>query len=261
MTPAIRLFHLTLASVVTLLITTGCAIQTNRNGQVEYQFDNAELLGKVVQTVRMPDGSQARLRLLDGNLSIKLQKQLTVIPVERAAQAEIVSVHQVGPRAVMRVSKSTPECAHDTQLIALQGREVLSWDFGDCVHTPQTTVYADGITFDFPQDDGNTVRFTYYQEGRLTRMVVPGLPSGARPAPIKPITGGAPRHVPGLPGAPTAGDRPAAANTAPATAPARSPAPEPRPTRTRPSAPPPTPDRDLKFPSQEQKPVRIILDK
>lgn len=264
-----QLIRLALASAA-LLIATGCAIQTNRNGQVEYQFDDAELLGKVVQTVRMPDGSQAKLRQLGDQLSVKLQKRLTVIPIQKATQADIVSVHQVGSRAVMRIGKSSPGCTYDTQLLALQGREVLSWDFGDCERTPKATVYADGITYDFTQGDGSIVRFTYHQEGRLTRTVIPSAQAGAYAEPVKPIAGDAPRYVPGLPDKPTSGDRPAATATNRAAAPAPEPQPQPRPAaRTNQntarsgsgSGSASGTNRIVDFPSQEQKPVRIVLDK
>lgn len=265
MTYAPRLLTLTFASVAALTLATGCAVKKNQAGHIEFRLDDAELLGKVVQTFRMPDGSEARLRVLNGRYSIKLQKQLTVIPIDNAAQAEVKSVHQVGNRALVLVAKSTAQCGYQSQLVAIQDLEALSWDFGDCFHAPEARTYPDSATFDIRQDNGSTTRFTY-QDGKLMRGAFQGTPPGAPPAGAAPVPAGAPRYVPGLPSGAVAGDKPAANKVAPATPVKAAPVAESKPAATpakTTSAPrsAPAPAKALDFPTQEQKPVRIILDK
>lgn len=239
-------------SLGALLISTGCAIQKNRAGNMEFLIDDAEILGKVVQTFNMPDGSEARLRVLNGRYSIKLQKQLTLIPVDNAAQAEVKAAYQVGNRALILVGKSNPRCFYQSQLIAIQNQEVLNWDLGDCSHVPEARFYTDGATFDIRQDNGTTLRYTY-QDGRLTRGSFNGPPPGSA------IPNSAPRYVPGSPNAPEAGDKTSnTKNTAPKSTQNTEPKPTPKTSTTTRT---PAPLKQLDFPNQEQKPIRIILDK
>ena len=56
-----------LLAATTLL--TACAVQPDRQGRLQFQVDNAELFGQTVDAFRMPDGSEARLRVLNGQYS------------------------------------------------------------------------------------------------------------------------------------------------------------------------------------------------
>ena len=255
----------------------GCAVQTDRRGQLQFQVDNAELFGQTVQTFTLPDGSEARLRVLNGQYSIKLQKYMRVIPLENATDVKVRSTAVIDGRGVIVIDKAERNCGFKMHLISVKGSEVLAWDFGDCQTAPTVNLYADGATFDFAYPN-RTIRYTY-QNARLVRNDYNGAPPGPPAASAGPVASGAPRHVPGLPSAPN-GERPggpatsaaaASGATAPASArptaaprtasaapaaPARRNPPAPTTSRT----PTPAPSTAMNFPAQEQKPVRIVLD-
>lgn len=239
-----------------------CAVQKNGRGQTQISFDEAEVFGQVVQSFRLPDGSEAKLRNLNGRYSIKLQKQLKVIPVDNAVVAEAHSVYTVGGRTVILLTKSSPQCRYQNQLIAIRDNEALNWDLGDCMHAPDVKAYADSMTIDYPRDSGGSTRFVY-QEGRLRRGTYSGAAPSAPPPGSSAMPSDAARYQPGVPSAPIPGDRPVTAATGPkptskpATDAPRTTKPAPA-TRT-PAAP--APAKQLEFQTQEQKPVRIILDK
>lgn len=255
-------------------LVAGCAVQTDRRGQLQFQVDNAELFGQVVQTFALPDGSEAKLRVLSGQYSIKLQKYLRVIPLENATDVKVRSATLIDGRTVIVIDKAERNCGFKMHLVSVKGSEVLAWDFGDCQTAPNVNLYADGATFDFAYPN-RTIRYTY-QNARLVRNDYAGPPPGAPAASAGPIAAGAPRHVPGLPSAPN-GERPgggtasngnaptARAPGASRTTPVASGAAAAPPRRTTAAAPPPrsvtpAPSTTMNFPSQEQKPVRIVLD-
>lgn len=249
-----------LAAAVAL---AGCAVQGGQAGRpMTVGLDEAELLGQTVGSFKLADGGEGRLRLFNGRYTIKLQRHFKVLAVEQAQVAKVLAAEAVGGRTLLVVEKGTNGCPYKTQLFAIQGGEALSWDFGDCRTQPEMRFGADEATFDHVQGRRVT-RFTY-KDGRLLRgdFTLPAEPA-ALPPPAQaqaqaqgssPPPGG-PRYVPGLPGsaapllgtaAPAAPERTAAtARPAPAAAP----------------APPPRPAPAPVFTSQEQKPIRIVLDK
>lgn len=273
--PSLRRASRTALLLCCATLIGGCAVQTDRRGQLQFQVDNAELFGQAVQTFALPDGSEAKLRVLSGQYSIKLQKYLRVIPLENATDVKVRSATLIDGRTVIVIDKAERNCGFKMHLISVKGSEVLAWDFGDCQTAPNVNLYADGATFDFAYPN-KTIRYTY-QNARLVRNDYAGAPPGAPAASAGPIAAGAPRHVPGLPSAPN-GERPAGGTassgnpptsartaTAPRTTPASSGAPS-APTRRSTAATPaprgatPAPSTTMNFPSQEQKPVRIVLD-
>ena len=237
----------------------GCAVQKNPRGQTQISFDEAEVFGQEVQSFRLPDGSEAKLRQLNGRYSLKLQKQWKVIPVDNAVVAEAHSVYTVGGRTVILLTKSSPQCRYQNQLIAIRDNEALNWDLGDCLHAPDVKTYADSMTLDYPRDGGGGTRFVY-QEGRLRHGGYSGVAPNAAPVSVAPMPTGAPRYLPGLPSAPKADDRPVA-STEDARTPGKPVARPSKPPAAVRTAPPPAPAKPLEFQTQEQKPVRIILDK
>lgn len=237
----------------------GCAVQGGQAGRpITVGLDEAELLGQTVASFKLADGGEGRLRLFNGRYTIKLQRHFKVLAVEQAQVAKVLAAEAVGGRTLLVVEKGTNGCPYKTQLFAIQGGEALSWDFGDCRTQPQMRFGADEATFDHVQGRRVT-RFTY-KDGRLLRgdFTLPPEPA-ALPPPAQaqgslPPLGG-PRYVPGLPvsaaallgaAAPAAVERPAA-TARPVSAAAPAPAPRP--------APAPV------FTNQEQKPIRIVLDK
>lgn len=232
---------------------SGCAVQSGPRGQIHVGLDDAELFGQVVDSFRLPDGSEGKLRLLAGRYSVKLPRQFKVVPIANATRVRVVSTRQVGGRTLVVLEKSERNCASKTQLMSILGAEVLSWDFGDCQNQPETAADEQQALFDFVQPR-RTVRYTY-RDARLMRGEFPTPPSAPPelPAPADPAS--ARRHQPGPPvNAGTPPRRPAAApggNAATATAP-------PTPRRALPPAPTPAPRPE--FAAQEQKPVRIVLD-
>lgn len=141
------------------------------------------------------------------------------------------------------------------------------WDFGECNTQSAISVNADSATFDFVQPR-KTLRFTY-RDMRLLRAEFPTLasapvanaaPDGSRKTPSL-LDPSAPRYQPGppqpsnspVPSAPSAPRAPAPTPATPVVAERKStPAPAPR---------PPVLPKAMEFPAQEQKPVRIVLDK
>jgi len=252
--------------------------------------------GAVVGEFQMADGRVGYLYMNGRRYSLAVPGYRTTLPVH-GSPARIRSSEAVGGRTVVLLEVSNPGCDNELVVGVLRGNEVLSWTIGDCRNSPAITVDADRITFDYPAGATRTTRFIY-EDGRLQRTEValapqsptptaarrpPTMPSalsepaggGARPsrtapmaAPTLParsarttssdesasgvVTG--PRYVPGVPssaGTPAEAREPAV-TAAPASRAARAAA-----------APQPTPvsaPRELVFPKQEQKPVRIVLD-
>jgi hypothetical protein len=238
------------------IAVSGCAVQSGPGQQAVIGLDAAELVGQTVAKFTLSDGSEGRLRVLNGAYSLKLQRYLKVIPVEQAQVARLVAAQAVGAQTLVVVEKGTSSCPYKTQLYAIQGREVLGWDFGDCQTKPEMRLGPDEATFDFVQGR-RTTRFTF-KESRLLRgdFATPTEPALA--APSTPLPAG-PRHVPGPPvSAASLGLTGTAAPpaTAPRPAPTAAPVPAPAPVARAP-APPPAPV----FTAQEQKPIRIVLDK
>jgi hypothetical protein len=247
------------------IIISGCAIQKDRSGALKFEVDEAAILGNTLQTFRLPDGSEARLREANGRISLKLQKQMTVIPIDNAVLAEARSVASVGGRTLIIVTKAMQGCTYTTQLIAIQGREVLTWDIGDCTHAPTMQVVGDTAFFDHRQDNGSILRFVY-QNGRIGRTNISSQTQQSNTQPVAPVSDpanaivplGAPRYRPSLPVEVSRSESPASTEAVPRSNTASSATARPV-ASTRPSSP--SPAKALEFPTQELKPIRIILDK
>ncbi len=239
----IRLF-----AMASFLLFSGCAVQNAPNGHLNFSVDEAEMFGKVIGTFKLEDDSEGRLRVYNNRYSVKLQNRMRVIPLEGATFARLVTSKIINERTVVAIETSERSCPYKTQLLSIQGSEILSWSMGDCKTQPKITMGEDEATFDHLV--GNlTVRLTY-RDGRLLRSEFPtvALQTG-------------PRHVPGL-AVPATVARTAAKPAANATS---SPSPTSGVTKT--AAPVPTaapaPAKQLTFSNQgqEQKPVRIVLDR
>lgn len=225
-----------------VLALAGCAVQQDGRN-IRIGLDEAELFGQVVGRFQLADGSEGQLRLHAGQYSLKLQRQLRVLPIADATYARVNSFHAIDGRTVLVLEKSERNCPYKTELLSLQGAEVLSWEAGDCRTPVRVTADGDSVHLDFVQPQAG-VRYTY-RDARLLRAAIPAeAPSTA--------TGGTsgPRWVPPPPArADTAGDTTRPSPSAP------------RPVseaRRRPAAPAPAPV-PTDFP-QEQKPVRVRLD-
>jgi hypothetical protein len=261
----------------------GCAVQALPGGQLQFGVDNAEILGQTLSSFQLVDGSEGRLRVLGGKYSVKLQKQFKVVDIVNATMVRVASATDVGGRTLLVLEKSEPNCNFKTHILAIQGAEVLSWDFGDCRSQPITSIGSDQAVFDFVQGR-QTTRFLY----RDARLMRGDYPTGAAanapnaPSPATADTNGR-RYVPGPPVAwgnqpavPAANSTAGASSVASVASSPTSPkvATKPAPASTipnntnpvasavnaqRPAAPPST--KAMDFPVQEQKPVRIVLDK
>lgn len=243
----------------------GCAIQTDRRGELQLQVDGAELFGQTVKIFNLPDGSEARLRVLDGKYSIKLQRYLRVIPIENATEVKVRSTAVIDGRGIIVIEKAERNCGIKTQLLSIKEAEVLGWDFGNCQSTPKMSLYPEGATFDFAYPR-STIRYTY-KNAKLVRNEYNGTPPALQADGAAKVASEAPRHVPGPPSAPDerrpAGHTVHAADASDAKPVTRG---KPSPTRNTPSTPrplrvpAPAPTPAMNFPAQEQKPVRIVLD-
>ena len=275
-------------AVSALALLPACAVQSGPGGKVHVGIDNAELLGQQLGKFTLADGSEGTLRVHNGRYSIKLEKYFKVISIANALSARVVRTESVGGRTLVVIEKSERNCKQKTQLYSIQGSEVLAWDFGDCTSSPVIDIGADQATFDFVQSR-RTARLTY-REGRLFRSEIATVASNestgvatitdakkaapdnaaakkaTSPTPNPPqkplsqstptaaIDASSPRYVPGPPlkvGSVEGRELNLPVITRPV---------EKKPTLS-PTARPENLPKALEFPAQEQKPVRIVLDK
>jgi hypothetical protein len=259
--------------IMLTICLSGCAVQTLPNGELHFDLDDALLFGKTISIFKLVDGTEGRLREYKGSYSIKLQKELKVLNIPYATMARVVSATEIGGRTLLVLETSERNCHIKTHLFSIKDSEVLSWDFGDCRTQPQVSIGADRATFDFVQAK-QTTRFTY-RTASLMRSDFSNSAAELAPKSAPSTASGVantPRYTP---------NPPAVANNQPATSasnstdssnnlvnktslqktPAKTATPanssavaSPQPA-TLPSA------KAMDFAAQEQKPVRIVLDK
>ena len=246
-----------LGLAVVVVLVQGCAVQVGPNGNRVVGVDEAELLGRKISTFTLPGGGTGALRVVGNQYSLKLDQYFRVIPMGQAKTARVVRVEQVGDRATILVEVADNSCDYKYHLFSIKGGDVLSWNFyGDC-KTPATSAKVDNEQqFEF-RGAYQVTRYTH-RDTRLFRSDIPlNRLQQAAPAaaPSTPGVSG-PRYVPGAP----SGNAASTAPTAPpdpvrrsAAAPRSAPAP-----RTTQAAPQPA---KLEFPAEEQKAIRIVLDK
>ena len=251
------------ALIIVAISLAGCAVQKGPGGKVAIGIDNAELLGQTVASFKLNDGSEGRLRVLAGKYSIKLQQWFRVVDIPNATAVRLVSSDSVGGRTLLVLEKTDRYCAYKTQVMSIKGADVLIWDMGDCRSRPEISIHEDQAFFDYV--NGNrTTRFIYRDaallRGEFSTSAI-RRPAASSMAPASGPESG-PRYVPGPPIAVTQ-PRGAAQSSTPPTNTAS--APRPSLGRTNPSpnsrATLPEPARTLDFPTQEQKPIRIVLDR
>jgi hypothetical protein len=230
---------------------------------------------------RMADGRMGELALLSGNRYALLAPGYRApLTLEAGIRNPVVrGSESIGADTVVILTVATAGCPVQTNIAVLRPGAVLSWMIGDCRSLPGVTVDENRIQFDFAIGTPLGIRFTY-ADGKLDRQAMPAQAL----APLTPPSaapGRAPSSAPGragtarepirppaaryTPGAPTHSPDPAAAaGQAPADAiapdaPAARTTQRPAPARAASTAPTPMP-RELSFPKQELKPVRIVLD-
>lgn len=245
--------HASFFILAATVLATGCAVQQTRAGKLHMSLDEAELLGTRLHVFRLADSSEGVLRRLGQDYSVKLQRYLRVIPIERATAVAFIHTRPVGNRDLLVLAKSERNCAHKTQIMAIRGAEVSGWDFGDCKTVPVVTYAGESVYFDFASR-GRSIRYTY-RDGKLMRgepLPVdgrPGLPGSADPALA--LDTGLPRYTPPPPVA--LGQARAAAKATPMVAAQPRPAPKRKPL--------PPAGNTIKFGEQEQKAtITLILD-
>jgi len=292
---SLRLAHLPRMLVLAgALLAAGCAVQPNNRGGMLIGVDTAELFGKQLGGFRLADGTPGVLRhdASSGAFSVKIGSY-RVVPIPNAVAARIAMVAQVESLLVVIVETQERNCNYKYMLMAIQGTDVLQWDFGNCRDRPQATLDEDGraIYIDFPQY--SMLKRYSYMDQRLYSGTAPapaGMNLAARPFAdenLRPLPGATPAlparggklpapgmPAPGRPGIAGAGARviptppqraaAAAANNAPA-APRDTAAP--RDSAVARDTPSPRKRNDelprnrLSIPDEEIKPVRIDLRK
>ena len=277
--PSVRQLCMTLG-VTALLV--GCAVNPNGRGGVQFGMDTTELFGTVVDTFKLQDGSDGTLRKDSGGYSLKLARYMRVIPLQNALTAKVARVDSIGDRTVLTIETQERNCPYKYVLLAVQGSDVLHWEFGNCKDRPRANLDTrnNALTVDMP-GYGRLVRYTYADNRMLqsTVPVAPGTDLNTKPFADASLrapegsAGNAPagdgnRYVPGLPqttagtGAPTTSTptsptaSPASTGTASTTHRKRG-GPN---TGTSGGTPPiargPAP---MSFPAEEIKPVRVDL--
>jgi hypothetical protein len=237
--------------VVLAVFLQGCAVKTGANGHLLYGLDQAELLGRKIDIFTLPGGGTGALRVMGNQYSLKLDEFSRVIPMGEAKSARVVKVDQVGDRTTVLVVKADNSCDYKYQLFSIKERDVLSWEFyGDC-KTAATAVKVDNEQqFDF-RLPYQVTRFTY-RDSRFLRSDIPLNRLQANPG-TSPggVTG--PRYTPGAPSSNASQSPPPDPVKRTATAARSAPTP-----RTAQAAPQPA---KLEFAAEEQKAIRIVLDK
>ncbi|MRS99676.1 hypothetical protein GJQ57_13580 [Ralstonia pickettii] len=273
--PSVRQLCMALGAAALL---AGCAVNPNGRGGVQFGVDTTELFGTVVDTFKLQDGSDGTLRKDSGGYSLKLARYMRVIPLQNALTAKVARVDNIGDRTVLTIETQERNCPYKYVLLAVQGSDVLHWEFGNCKDRPRANLDTrnNALTFDMP-GYGRLVRYTY-ADSRMLQSAVPvppGTDLNAKPfadaslrAPES-SAGNAPagdgnRYVPGLPqttagtSAPTT-STPTSSTVNPASTSTVSTSHRKRGgsnTGTPPIARGPAP---MSFPAEELKPVRVDL--
>ncbi|XYJ10886.1 hypothetical protein ACSUZJ_02580 [Telluria sp. B2] len=158
------------------LLAAGCAVQPNNRGGLMIGVDTAELFGRQIGGFRLADGTPGSLRHdpSTGAFSVKIGSY-RVVPIPNAVSARIAMVAQVESRLVVIVETQERNCNYKYTLMAIEGTDVLQWDFGNCRDRPQARLDEDGraIYIDFPEH--NSLKRYSYMDQRLY--------SGRAPAP------------------------------------------------------------------------------
>jgi hypothetical protein len=134
--------------------------------------DQAAVFGSQVETFILPDGSEASIHQLNANYSLRLQRHSRVIDINNATMVRFRSAQTVGGYLLIVLEKSERNCAVKTHLLAIQGAEVRSWEFGDCSRWPETSILSDVANFDV-QDGQKIVRYEF-SNGHLRYGDAPG---------------------------------------------------------------------------------------
>lgn len=204
-------------------LLTGCAVTPNGRGGMQFGVDTAELFGTVVDTFHMQDGSDGTLRKDSGGYSLKLARYMRVIPLQNAITAKVARVDNIGDRTVVTIETQERNCPYKYVLLAMQGSDVLHWEFGNCKDRPRARLDTNNnaLTFDMP-GYGRLVRYTY-TDSRMLQSAVPvppGTDLNAKPfadASLRAPEGSAgntpagngSRYIPGLPQTTTSNNAPA----------------------------------------------------
>jgi hypothetical protein len=198
---------LALATAATLSLV-GCAVQQTHRGQVTFGLDVPEMLGERLAAFKLADGSDGQLRVLSGQYSIKLQRYLKVVDIEKAQSVKLVRTEYFSDRTVLVLEKTVSNCPNRLEVLLIRGSEISSWNLGECREPLQIAREGDALYFD--RVVGNRLERIVYRDERMMRlrpMALNGLePSGtntaraSRPDSHQRRPGDpAPRHMPGLP--------------------------------------------------------------
>lgn len=168
-----------LYGIATTLVLAACAVQNtpgSRNTQIS--FDQAAVFGTLIEEFMLPDGTEASIRRMNDQYSVKMQRQFKVIELGNPTNVRFKSAQTVDGYTLIVLEKVERNCPAKTQLLALRGSEVRSWEIGNCRTWPETKIYANAATFDIDEVRGKT-RYQF-SDGRLTYGEPP--PQPAAPA-------------------------------------------------------------------------------
>ncbi|MFL9923694.1 hypothetical protein PQR62_05450 [Herbaspirillum lusitanum] len=147
--------------------------------------DTVGLFGTEMSRFSLPDGSSGVLRRApNGELSIKFDRYMRVVPLQNVTSARIARVETVGQRAVVVVEIAERNCAYKYEVLSIEGGDVLDWRIGNCMDRPRVQKSLDGraLTFDFPLYN-QISRVTYADKRMLsaTLPVPPGVDVRVKP--------------------------------------------------------------------------------
>ena len=172
-------------SALSGLLLSGCAVTSNGQGGTLMTVDTVGLFGTEVSRFTLPDGSSGVLRRApNGNLSIKFDRYMRVVPLQNVTSARIARVETVGTRSVVVVEIQERNCAYKYEVLSVEGSDVLDWRIGNCMDRPRLQKSPDGkaLSFDFPLYN-QISRVTYADKRMLssTVPVPPGVDVRAKP--------------------------------------------------------------------------------
>ena len=187
-----------------------------------YGLDQAAIFGKQLSEFTLPDHTTASIRTLNGKYSVKFQNYSRVVDIENAQSVTFRSAQTVDGFDVVVLNKTEVNCPRKTQLLVMRGKEIRSWDFGNCKAWPEIAIGPQSVSFDVP--NGASATRYVLAGGQLSYADVAYRPqildavhfnNAVQAAPVVPAS-----MAPSTAAAPAAMPNPLAAVAAPAPAPA-----------------------------------------
>lgn len=239
-----------LLNIVACLLLGGCAVHNPPGAKTtQFSVDKAAVFGTLVEEFLLPDGSEASIRRMNDQYSMKLQRQFRVIELGNANSFRFKSAQMVDGYTLVVLQKVERNCPAKNVLLAIRGAEIRQWEIGNCRSWADTALDGKDAIFDF--EEGRDTRRYHFAGGKLNSYVIPASLAPLKDTQLqdKPITNPSAtiRTTPPIPGS-SSNPETRTATAIPVSNPRPSPAPN-------------IPTSTLNFKPREIQPRIIYLDK